>query len=187
MYVRVLSPAEHAGIEAGLRSSNTFTLRRSQILLASSQEHGPKKSLATKQCAMPFMLTCRRAWIVSSKNLPGHKPCKHSGARGSNRQTWHPHYSHVMRNKLVEELIITPCLRRCAAIRTISPNQKGVEGTGSDEVWMITVPSAILAICASLKKVFGLSFSKRHIFIFARYMLATRCASHGNNKFLHNI
>src|SRR5258708_11179833 len=38
MYVRALSPAEQAGIEAGLRSSDAFTLRRSQILLASSRE-----------------------------------------------------------------------------------------------------------------------------------------------------
>jgi hypothetical protein len=35
MYVRALSPVEQAGVEAGLRSSNAFTLRRSQILLAS--------------------------------------------------------------------------------------------------------------------------------------------------------
>jgi len=38
LYVRALTPAEQAGIEAGLRSSNAFTLRRSQILFASSRE-----------------------------------------------------------------------------------------------------------------------------------------------------
>jgi hypothetical protein len=43
IYVRALSPIEQAGIEAGLRSSNAFTLRRSQILLASSRERRPKK------------------------------------------------------------------------------------------------------------------------------------------------
>jgi hypothetical protein len=36
MYVRALSPEEQAGLEAGLRSSDAFTLRRSQILLVSS-------------------------------------------------------------------------------------------------------------------------------------------------------
>lgn len=41
MYVRALSPAEQAGVEAGLRSSDAFTLRRSQILLASSREQHP--------------------------------------------------------------------------------------------------------------------------------------------------
>jgi hypothetical protein len=37
MYVRALSPEEQAGLEAGLRSSDAFTLRCSQILLASRQ------------------------------------------------------------------------------------------------------------------------------------------------------
>src|SRR5215469_13410353 len=42
MYVRALSPKEQAGLEAGLRSSDAFTLRRSQILLASSRKQRPK-------------------------------------------------------------------------------------------------------------------------------------------------
>src|SRR5450759_66982 len=42
IYVRALSPVEQAGIEAGLRSSNAFTLRRCQILLASSRGQRPK-------------------------------------------------------------------------------------------------------------------------------------------------
>jgi hypothetical protein len=33
-----------------------------------------------------------------------------------------------------------------------SPNQAGAEGTDSEEVWMITDPSAILVICTSLKE-----------------------------------
>src|SRR5260370_16040243 len=43
IYVRALSPIEQTGVEAGLRSSNAFTLRRSQILLASSRERRPKE------------------------------------------------------------------------------------------------------------------------------------------------
>ena len=43
LYMRVLSPAEQEGIQAGLRSSDAFTLRRSQILLASSREQRPKE------------------------------------------------------------------------------------------------------------------------------------------------
>src|SRR5258708_27973718 len=35
IFSRVLSPAEQTGLEAGLRSSDAFTLRRCQILLAS--------------------------------------------------------------------------------------------------------------------------------------------------------
>jgi transposase len=36
LYVRALTPEERRAIEAGLRSSDAFTLRRSQILLASA-------------------------------------------------------------------------------------------------------------------------------------------------------
>lgn len=42
MYVRALSPEEQAGLEAGLRSPDAFTLRRSQILLASNRKQRPK-------------------------------------------------------------------------------------------------------------------------------------------------
>jgi transposase len=51
MYVRALSPDEQAGIEAGLRSSSAFTLRRSQILLASSREQRPKTIARNLGCA----------------------------------------------------------------------------------------------------------------------------------------
>jgi transposase len=51
MYVRALSPAEQSGIEAGLRSSDAFTLRRSQILLASSREQRPKEIARNLGCA----------------------------------------------------------------------------------------------------------------------------------------
>jgi DNA-binding CsgD family transcriptional regulator len=51
MYVRALSPEEQAGIEAGLRSSDAFTLRRSQILLASSREQRPKEIARNLGCA----------------------------------------------------------------------------------------------------------------------------------------
>jgi transposase len=51
IYVRALSPAEQAGIEAGLRSSNAFTLRRSQILLASSREQRPAEIARNLGCA----------------------------------------------------------------------------------------------------------------------------------------
>jgi len=51
LYIRTLSPAEQAGIEAGLRSSDAFTLRRSQILLASSREQRPKEIARNLGCA----------------------------------------------------------------------------------------------------------------------------------------
>src|SRR6266699_257624 len=46
----------------------------------------------------------------------------------------------------------TLCLRRCAVSSTTSPNQEGVAGTDSEEVWICTDPSAILVICASLRE-----------------------------------
>jgi transposase len=51
MYVRALSPEEQAGVEAGLRSSDAFTLRRSQILLASSRKLRPKVIAQNLGCA----------------------------------------------------------------------------------------------------------------------------------------
>jgi transposase len=51
LYVRTLSPAELAGIEAGLRSSDAFTLRRSQILLASNRKQRPKEIARNLGCA----------------------------------------------------------------------------------------------------------------------------------------
>lgn len=51
MYVRALSPEEQAGLEAGLRSSEAFTLRRSQIVLASSRKQRPKVIAQNLGCA----------------------------------------------------------------------------------------------------------------------------------------
>lgn len=51
MYVGALSPAEKEISEAGLRSSDAFTLRRSQILLASSRKQRPKTIAHNLGCA----------------------------------------------------------------------------------------------------------------------------------------
>lgn len=51
MDVRALSPAEQEQIDAGLRSSEAFTLRRSQILLASSRGQRPKTIASNLGCA----------------------------------------------------------------------------------------------------------------------------------------
>ena len=52
MYVRALSPAEQAGLEAGLRSPTAFTLRRSQILLASHRGQRPSEIARNLGCAV---------------------------------------------------------------------------------------------------------------------------------------
>ena len=51
MYIRAVSPAEQAGLEAGLRSSEAFTLRRSQILLASHRGQRPAEIARNLGCA----------------------------------------------------------------------------------------------------------------------------------------
>lgn len=51
IYVRALKPEEQEGVEGGLRSSDAFTLRRSQILLASSRKQHPKEIARNLGCA----------------------------------------------------------------------------------------------------------------------------------------
>jgi transposase len=51
IFVRALSEAEQAAIEAGLRSSEAFTLRRSQILLASHRGQCPSEIAKYLGCA----------------------------------------------------------------------------------------------------------------------------------------
>src|SRR5205823_7000752 len=81
-------------------------------------------------------------------------------------------------------LLRTFCLRRCAAISATSPNQEGVEGTDSAEVWMITDPSAILVICTSLRESVLFFLLKEAHFLLARYFLAARCATRGHGHHL---
>jgi transposase len=52
MYIRAMSPAEQAGLEAGLRSPQAFTLRRSQILLASHRGQRPSEIARNLGCAV---------------------------------------------------------------------------------------------------------------------------------------
>src|SRR5258707_9688447 len=51
IFSRVLSPAEQTGLEAGLRSSDAFTLRRCQILLASHRGQRPAEIARNLGCA----------------------------------------------------------------------------------------------------------------------------------------
>jgi transposase len=51
MSIRPLSPAEQRGLQAGLRSSEAFTLRRSQILLASHRGQRPSEIACNLGCA----------------------------------------------------------------------------------------------------------------------------------------
>src|SRR5947209_8705490 len=51
LYVRPLTDAEHDTLKAGLRSSDAFTLRRSQILLASARHESPPTIARQLGCA----------------------------------------------------------------------------------------------------------------------------------------
>ena len=51
MYVRAFTPAEHRQLTAGLRSSDAFTLRRCQILLASARGQRPATIAQNLGCA----------------------------------------------------------------------------------------------------------------------------------------
>jgi transposase len=51
MYIRPLTPKEREQLEAGLRSSEAFTLRRCQILLASARGQRPAQIAQQLSCA----------------------------------------------------------------------------------------------------------------------------------------
>ncbi len=61
-YVRPLSPAEQRGLEAALRSSEAFTLRRSQILLASHRGQRPSEIARNLGCATQTVRTTVHAF-----------------------------------------------------------------------------------------------------------------------------
>src|SRR5437588_8395997 len=83
-------------------------------------------------------------------------------------------------------LLRTPCLRRCAVSGTTSPNHEGVAATDSEEVWIHTDPSAILIICASLKKdVWFVLLKEAHVYL-CLLQVIVRCASRGNNIYINN-
>src|SRR5258708_23158668 len=73
----------------------------------------------------------------------------------------------------------TPCLRRCSTIRAPSPHHEGVEGTDRDVVWMLTDPSAILFMCASLMEVVLFFLLKEAHFYPCSLQVPSRCASRG--------
>lgn len=65
MYIRAVSPAEQAGLEAGLRSPHAFTPRRSQILLASRRGQRSSEIARNLGCAVQ---TVRNTWHAFEEN-----------------------------------------------------------------------------------------------------------------------
>jgi len=62
MFVRELTDQERAGLERGLRSCDAFTLRRSQILLASSRGERPSLIAHNLGCAVQTVRNTIRAY-----------------------------------------------------------------------------------------------------------------------------
>lgn len=61
-YVRTLTGEERARLEAGLRSSSAFTLRRAQIVLASAYKEPPARIAASLGCSAQTVRNAIRAF-----------------------------------------------------------------------------------------------------------------------------
>ncbi len=64
LFIRPLSPEEHQVLRVGLRSSSAFTLRRSQILLASAEGLKPSAIRARLGCATQTVRDALRAFAA---------------------------------------------------------------------------------------------------------------------------
>src|SRR5262245_31577295 len=64
LFVRPLAEPERAALRQGLRSQNTFTLRRSQILLASGQGRRPSTIAAALGCSSQSVRNALRAFAA---------------------------------------------------------------------------------------------------------------------------
>ena len=62
LFVRDLTDAERVALRVGLRSPEAFTLRRSQILLASADGHRPARIATTLGCATQTVRDAIRAF-----------------------------------------------------------------------------------------------------------------------------
>src|SRR5438132_865686 len=79
MYVRELTTEEQARLEGALRSSDAFTLKRSQILLASSRGERPSQIARNLGCAVQTVRNAIHAFHDQSVEClrpprPGPKP-----------------------------------------------------------------------------------------------------------------
>lgn len=64
LFVRPLTEEEHAALIAGLRSPDSFTLRRSQILLASAEGSRPAQIAGRFRCASQSVRNAIRAFAA---------------------------------------------------------------------------------------------------------------------------
>jgi transposase len=99
LYVRPLSETEQTALEQGLRSKDAFTLRRSQILLASAKRTQPREIATHLGCSVQTVrntirafhqqgLACLQAQSSRPKTV---KPIFDQDKRARLRQLLHPH------------------------------------------------------------------------------------------------
>jgi transposase len=81
LFVRPLSPEEHRALRNGLRSPSAFTLRRSQILLASAQGLKPSQIRARLGCATQTVRNAIAAFTAEGLGCLGPKSHRPKSAR----------------------------------------------------------------------------------------------------------
>jgi transposase len=81
LFVRPLSPEELPGLRAGLRSPSAFTLRRSQILLASAERLKPSEIRARLGCATQTIRNAIAAFQAEGLACLGPKSHRPKSAR----------------------------------------------------------------------------------------------------------
>ena len=84
LFVRPLSAAERGELETGLRSRDGFTLRRSQILLASARGHRPSEIAPFVGCSIGTIHNTLRAF---QREGLGSLEAKATGPKNP-RRTW---------------------------------------------------------------------------------------------------
>lgn len=84
LFVRELTSDERAALRHGLRSPDAFTLRRSQILLASADRQNPSRIAATFGCASQTVRDAIHAFHATGVECLGTR----SRAPKTTRRTW---------------------------------------------------------------------------------------------------
>jgi len=92
LFVRELSADDRAALRRGLRSAAAFTLRRSQILLASAAGQKPSEIAAALGCATQTVRDAIRAWAARGADA--------LAARSRAPKTTHPVWPRTRDNDL---------------------------------------------------------------------------------------
>jgi Homeodomain-like domain len=74
LFIRPLAEAERAALRRGLRSSDAFTLRRCQILLASDQRQRPSRIAAALGCGVQTVRDALHAFAAEGLDCLQQKP-----------------------------------------------------------------------------------------------------------------